>query len=95
MYLKMWLFAMGLSSSLPPQEPVEQITYEYLKSSNWTDHVQSFEKLFQIMEVKSFLEFGVGKGTKYFLDNCKQVTSVELVIHDRIVDIVPWYKSCL
>ena len=44
-----------------------------------TDDLHPFAKLFQTMEVKSLLEFGMGKGTRYFLDHCKEVTSVEIL----------------
>ncbi len=59
---------------------VSDLTYEKLVASGYTDHVQHFQKLFQHHKVRSFIEFGLGYGTKYFLDNCEQVTSVEILL---------------
>lgn len=70
-------------------------TYEDLASDPWTDHVQHFAKLFKIMKVHSFLEFGLGDGTKYFLDNCDKVTSAELLGSYRYDSNKRWYDSCL
>lgn len=65
--------------SLEPKD----LTYEFLESSVYTDHVQHFKKLFSIVKVHSFLEFGVGYGTKYFLDHCDTVTSCEIILPDQ------------
>lgn len=67
---------------------------EYLASSLWTDHVKQFAKLFQIQKIDSFLEFGVGEGTKYYLDHCGEVTSIELLGRAKIGNI-PYYEECL
>jgi hypothetical protein len=67
---------------------------ERLASSAWTDHVKHFAKLFQIQRINSFLEFGVGEGTKYYLDHCGEVTSVELLGKAKI-DNLPYYKRFL
>jgi hypothetical protein len=56
----------------------EDITYESLLHS-WSNHVAAFEKLFQFRKITTFLEFGMGRGTKYFIDNCDRVISIELV----------------
>lgn len=70
-------------------------SYEYLAENPWTDHVQHTAKLFQLLPVSSFLEFGMGEGTKFYLDQCDHVTSVETLgrlgrsIHERC------YQQCL
>lgn len=46
--------------------------------SAYTDWQPNFEKLFNLHKVGSILEFGLGAGTTFLLDNCKHVTSLEL-----------------
>lgn len=71
---------------------VEELTYDYLVQSPYTDHVQHFKKLFQQTKVNSFLEFGIGLGTKYFLDHCNEVTSYEIIMPDQTDE---WFNlSC-
>lgn len=61
----------------------DDITYDWLvKIGNETgtmDHVPHFKELFQNLKVRTFLEFGVGYSTKYFLDSSSKVISVEIV----------------
>lgn len=66
-------------STLQGQEQPECKTFEELESSLWTDHVTLFSHLFKLTKVDSMLEFGVGNGTYYFLQNCPTVNSVDLV----------------
>jgi hypothetical protein len=69
----------GFSSISTITDP-DQITEEWLTSgSRYTEHIRHFKKLFSAMRVRGFVEFGCGFSTKYFIDNCKQVTSVEFV----------------
>jgi hypothetical protein len=37
-----------------------------------------FSEIFNLQKVNSILEFGLGVGTRYLLDNCQDLTSVEL-----------------
>lgn len=67
---------------------------EELASSPWTDHIVHFAKLFQIQKIHSFLEFGVGEGTKYYLEHCDEVTSIELLDSSKINNVV-YYEQCL
>lgn len=62
---------------------VDEIDYNFLISSPYTDHVQHFQKLFQHTSINSVLEFGVGYGTKYLLEHCGKVTSCEIVLPDQ------------
>lgn len=73
----------------------EKLDYESLSRQSYTDHVIAFRSLFSVIKVDSFLEFGMGLGTKYFLDNCAHVTSVEISIESRARDIDPWYEECV
>lgn len=69
------------------------ITYDYLASSNWTNHVIAFRELFQITKIHSFLEFGLGRATKYFIENCDRVTSFEISVPSQAKAVEPWYNS--
>ena len=72
------------------------ITYEWLsdcaRKSGYTDHIPHFRRLFNTIKVQGFLECGCGFSTKYFLDNCDKVISIEFLNpgnDDR------WYQECL
>lgn len=64
---------------------VDQITYEWLVNEavlpHDTQHVKVFKKLFESARVKTLLEFGLGYSTKYFLDHCNKVISVDVISH--------------
>jgi len=53
--------------------------YNFTVAQDWVPY---FKSLFDIIEVNSFLEFGLGVGTEFICDNAKQVTSVELSLGD-------------
>lgn len=69
--------------------------YEELASNAWTDHVRCFNALFELQRIDVFLEFGLGRGTEFYLDHCGRVTSIELVVESRRSVIEPWYEKCL
>ena len=75
---------------------VDEITYEWLlKTGNetgYTDHIAVFKKIFQKTRVKNLLEFGMGYSTKYFLDVCTKVISVEFISSGYGAD---WYHRCV
>ncbi len=77
-------------------QSADEITYESLlklaELTAYTDHIPVFKELFAQMKVKTFLEFGVGYSTKYFLDSCTKVISVEFVTHGYGPE---WIKNCL
>ncbi len=91
-----WIYT-DKNPEAPPgsHESLKTITYDSLAGSDFTDHVNIFRELLNIYPVTSFLEFGVGLGTKFFLDNCQHVTSIELVVKDRCSFVLPWYADCL
>lgn len=81
-----FLTLVGLVTSLPSTIHSEQcdcITYDWLatvaKNTPYTDHIFHFRHLFNTMKVRGFLELGCGFSTKYFIDNAKQVTSIEFM----------------
>ncbi len=78
------------------------ITYEWLMESaaqfGYTDHVAHFKALFGLMKVREFLECGCGYSTKFFIDNCEHVTSVEFVNDgfgpEWMLECMEMYKDC-
>jgi hypothetical protein len=59
-----------------------------------------FAEIFKNKKISSMLEFGLGVGTEYLLDNCEKVTSVELSAgdynkewHDQTVKKLKDYKN--
>lgn len=79
-----------------PITKAEEITYDFLletgKQTGYCDHIPVFKKIFETIKVKAFLEFGVGYSTKYFLDSCTKVISVEFISPGWSAD---WLKKCL
>lgn len=73
----------------------ELLNFEQMAADPYTDHIKSFRELFQIEKIHSFLEFGLGRATEYFLTNCDRVVSIELVVENRKELIEPWYKKSL
>lgn len=59
----------------------KEITFDWLMDAGdkygYTSHIDHFRELFSLMKVRTFLECGCGYSTKYFLDNCEKVISVE------------------
>ena len=91
--LFLFLFAMQAAAYEP-----ELRTDRYLMENPFTDHVQHFAKLFNCTKVRSFLEFGLGEGTKFFLDHCDEVFSIDIVPeNNREVKKVnsDWFLQCL
>ncbi len=46
-----------------------------------TQHVLVFKKLFECAKIKTLLEFGLGYSTRYFLDHCNKVISIDIITH--------------
>lgn len=64
-------------------------TYDhFMECQDW---VKYFQQIFDGINVKNCLEFGLGEGTEFFLDNCEHVTSLEISV-SGIND--GWYKRC-
>lgn len=96
------LFTLCINLSLAGEElshsvgNAEEITYDWLvKYGNWTgmtDHIPHFKKIFSKLKIKTLLEFGLGYSTKYFLDSCNKVISVEFITDGTGPD---WMKKCI
>ncbi len=95
--IKIFILMLVFSTKLLSYEPTLRTDQE-LAASPWTDHVRHFEKLFKSIKIHSFLEFGLGEGTKYFLDHCDEVTSIDLIPdNNRKVKNVntAWHQQCI
>ena len=73
-----------------------EITEEWLVNAGaqtgYTEHVSHIKRIFSKMKIRTFLEFGVGFSTKYFIDNCDKVISVEFVTPGSGPE---WLKYCI
>jgi hypothetical protein len=76
-------------------EPVEAITMGKLSESGWTDHVLAFDEVFKVIEVRSMVEFGIGRSTKYFLDKVPEVVSLEIGSTHALQQSLHWYQQCV
>lgn len=74
----------------------DEITEEWLMAAGaetgYTEHIRHFRCAFNKVKVRTFLEFGVGFSTKYFIDNCEKVISVEFVTPGSGPE---WLKYCI
>ncbi|HSX11234.1 MAG TPA: hypothetical protein VLF94_05935 [Chlamydiales bacterium] len=63
----------------------DEITEEWLLEegafAHETHHVAVFKRIFKNMKIKTLLEFGLGYPTKFFLDRCNKVISVDIITH--------------
>lgn len=87
---------MNKAASAVHIKTADDITYESLvqigSDTAYTDHVPHFREIFKKLKVRTFLEFGVGFSTKYFLDFSDKVISVEFVTHGTGPE---WIKKCM
>lgn len=62
-----------------------------------SDHVICMKEIFQKIKPRCLLEFGLGYSTKYFLDSCKKVISVEVVTNgygpNNIQHFIQFYRD--
>jgi hypothetical protein len=85
--MKKWLLALTLYVStlslLRAESGADDITYEWLTTpgEGYTHYITHFKKIFNATRVKTLLEFGTGYGTKYFLDTCNKVISIDFITH--------------
>lgn len=69
-----------------PAVELKDLTFARLAANPCTDHVVHFDKLFRSYNVESLLEFGLGHGTKYLLEHCNRVTSVEILLSSQTTE---------
>jgi hypothetical protein len=62
-----------------------EITYDWLVgyavNDHDTAHVAIFKKIFETTKIKTVLEYGLGFSTKFLLDNCNKVISVDVITY--------------
>ncbi len=72
------------------------ITYDWLiecaQGTAYTDHIPHFRRLFNTIKVRGFLECGCGFSTKYFMDHCDKVVSIEFITPGTGD---AWLKKCI
>lgn len=90
------LLAYSAESSATWITSADQITEEWLTTEgpafHYTEHIRHLKKVFDRLKVRTFLEFGVGFSTKYFLDNSEKVISVEFVTNGTGPE---WFIYCM
>lgn len=89
-----WLCLLTITTSSLLAFDADRITFEEMANQSYTEHVVAFRTLFGLKKIDRFLEFGMGIGTKFFLDNCQHVTSIEISIDSRKDAIDPWFEEC-
>lgn len=70
---------------------LNEITYESLKTNAYTDHVEVFHHLFTKISISKMIEFGLGLGTKFFIEHVPYVVSIEIVNQDQSTI---WFDDC-
>lgn len=88
-----FLFLSGLSAYEPKMR-----SEGYLAKHAWTDHTKHFAKLFACARIESLFEFGLGEGTKFFLDHCDEVKSLDIVPdNNRNIKAINtrWHEQCV
>lgn len=63
--------------------------YNFEGAQDW--HIY-FKEIFKQTKINNFLEFGLGHGTEFLLDNCENVKSVEISLGEYNKY---WYDLCL
>ena len=67
----------------------------FLSPNSYTDHLPIFKKIMDSYAINSFLEFGLGDATAFFLDNCNYVMSIEMVSEKNKHVAVGWFNQCV
>ena len=73
-----------------PRYESDRISFGSLLHDPMTEHVRVLAKLLDGVWIKECVEFGLGKGTKYLLERCDRVTSVEVL---ALGQSDSWYKA--
>ena len=77
----LWL-VYALGQSLFAHETIckaEDITYEWLSHQPYSSHISHLKFVLDEIKPTCLLEFGMGFSTKFFLDRCDKVLSVEYI----------------
>ncbi len=71
------------------------LSFSFLSPNAYTDHLPIFKKIIASYPINSFLEFGLGDATAFFLDNCGSVMSIEIITKKNEVAAKAWFNRCL
>lgn len=63
--------------------------YNFDAAQDWSKY---FKLVFDTIKVDKLLEFGLGNGTEFLLDNCGKVVSLEISLGDYNKS---WHDMCL
>lgn len=63
--------------------------YNFSGAQDWSKY---FDVIFKTCKITHLLEFGLGDGTEFLLDNCEKVTSVEISLGDYNKS---WHDKCV
>jgi len=78
-------------------EKLEDITFDSLMQENHESHVICMREIFQKLNTRNMMEFGLGYATKYFLDTCNRVVSIEIVTNgygpDTVRKFIQFYRD--
>jgi hypothetical protein len=92
----LYTICLGFLSSMAIGYESDFITYDWLincaQNTSYTDHIPHFRRLFNTIKVRGLLECGCGYSTKYFMDNCDKVVSIEFMTPGT-GDL--WFNECL
>ncbi len=84
--MKKWLLMMAViasfHSTIHGEPNPDGIDDPWLTTiEHYTYFIPHFKKLFSLIKTKTLLEFGMGDGTKYFLESCNKVISIDFISH--------------
>lgn len=75
----------------------DEIAFEHLTQDPNSTFIPCMKEILQKVNTRTLLEFGMGDATKYFLQHCHRVVSVEVVTHgygpDRIRSLIQSYRD--
>lgn len=63
--------------------------YNFSGAQDWYGY---FQVIFENTKINNMLEFGLGDGTEFLLDNCNYVKSIEISVSDYNKN---WYEKCI
>jgi len=66
----------------------------WIRGNAFLDHLKPFGRLFSATAIQNVIEFGLGDGTRFFLEHAAQVKSVEIVTQRSAADGTKWFAKC-
>jgi hypothetical protein len=66
----------------------------WLRGNAFVDHNPAFAQLFSLATIRNVVEFGLGDGTEYFLNNAEWVKSMEIASQRSGAASKLWIEKC-